>query len=155
MTKTENILNNHVKQLLEDYFVISKEVVGKMQEIQELSENSKPEELGKLKKVVFEYNLYNLTLVKNISKIRNSYLLSKLTNTDLTFTLDSAPEGVPTNVEEIIEKILESDPEMVGVVDGELKVLDSNIQDVIDNRIGEISPEELAQVMTKRDEKTK
>lgn len=147
----KDTLNNNLKQLLEEYFITSKETVAKLQEVEELSKNLTPETskeiMGKLKKAGFLYNLYSMAMAKNIAKIKNVYPLCKILGADLSFTLDGAPDGAPVSIEEIVQKIIETDVELVGVVNGKLVILDSNLEDAINNRMENMTQEELAQII--------
>ena len=138
-------VQTELSQLVEDYFIITKEISEKMSIIEKLNEklistktNGTLDKgiLGELKKETYLYQFLNVFLVKVISNIKLLYKLSKIASIEL----EKEYEGR-------IVSIMESDPDSMTIENGKVIIVDETLQTVLDNSIKEISKEEMEEVL--------
>ena len=153
--KINESIEQELSQLVDNYFVITKEISEKISIINKLNEgllNSKQSGghdkkiLGELKKETYLYQFLNVFLVKNISNIKLLYKLSKLASIELE-----------KDYEERVVTIMESDPETMAVENNKIVVIDETLQNVLDGSLKEVSDEEVKEVLKQQleDEKGK
>ena len=148
-------IEQELSQLVDDYFVITKEISEKILIINKLNEDlltSKQSDgydkkiLGELKKETYLYQFLNVFLVKNISNIKLLYKLSKLASIELE-----------KDYEERVITIMESDPETMAIENNKIVVIDETLQNVLDGSLKEVSDEEVKEVLKQQleDEESK
>lgn len=153
--KINEVIEQELEQLVDNYFVITKEISEKISIINKLNEDlltSKQSDgydkkiLGELKKETYLYQFLNVFLVKNISNIKLLYKLSKLASIELE-----------KDYEERVVTIMESDPETMAVENNKIVVIDETLQNVLDGSLKEVSDEEVKEVLKQQleDEKGK
>lgn len=153
--KINEVIEQELEQLVDNYFVITKEISEKISIINKLNEDlltSKQSDgydkkiLGELKKETYLYQFLNVFLVKNISNIKLLYKLSKLASIELE-----------KDYEGRVVTIMESDPETMAVENNKIVVIDETLQNVLDGSLKEVSDEEVKEVLKQQleDEKGK
>ena len=151
--KINESIEQELSQLVDNYFVITKEISEKISIINKLNEGfSKQSDgydkkiLGELKKETYLYQFLNVFLVKNISNIKLLYKLSKLASIELE-----------KDYEERVITIMESDPETMAIENNKIVVIDETLQNVLDGSLKEVSDEEVKEVLKQQleDEESK